>query len=172
MYTYDVALSFAGEDRQYVEKVAAALRTMGVRVFYDKYEVAMLWGKNLYTHLQDIYTKQARYTVMFISRHYREKLWTNHERESAQARAFAEKAEYILSARFDDTEIPGVLPTVGYINLIDYSPELFAELIKQKLEPLLWQEPSIQSHPERSSAHGPSKSVTMPSSVSMNQGIC
>ena len=37
-YNFDIALSFAGEDRQYVEEVAKVLRAMGFRVFYDKYE--------------------------------------------------------------------------------------------------------------------------------------
>ncbi len=56
-FEYDVALSFAGEDREYVAQVAAALRENGVRVFDDKYEVATLWGKDLYTHLHDVYKR-------------------------------------------------------------------------------------------------------------------
>ena len=51
---YDVALSFAGEDRAYVEEVAQTLRTLGVSVFYDKFEEAELWGKDLKSHLHDI----------------------------------------------------------------------------------------------------------------------
>jgi len=35
-----VALSFAGEGRSYVEKVAASLKEAGVRAFYDKFESA------------------------------------------------------------------------------------------------------------------------------------
>ena len=35
-FTYDVALSFAGEQRAYVEHVADCLRARGVRVFYDE----------------------------------------------------------------------------------------------------------------------------------------
>ena len=136
-YSFDIALSFAGEDRQYVEEVAKVLRSMGFRVFYDKYETVSLWGKNLYTHLSEVYLQLARYVVVFISKHYKEKLWTNHERESAQARAFMEKREYILPARFDDTQIPGVLPTVGYIDLTGYSPRQFAELVKQKIGPVV-----------------------------------
>jgi len=50
-YDYDVALSFAGEDREYVEIVADILHELGVKVFYDKYEEADLWGRDLYTHL-------------------------------------------------------------------------------------------------------------------------
>ncbi len=130
---FDVALSFAGEDRAYVEEVAATLGRIGLRVFYDKYEVVSLWGKDLYSHLTEIYFQRAKYTVVFISKHYRRKLWTNHERKAAQARAFQEHQEYILPARFDRTQIPGILPTIGYINLKDYSPVEFAMLVKQKV---------------------------------------
>lgn len=41
---YEVCLSFAGEDRAYVERVAAALGRAQVRVFYDAYEKVELWG--------------------------------------------------------------------------------------------------------------------------------
>jgi len=40
-FEYDVALSFAGEDRAYVEKVAKYLKEKSIRVFYDKYEKTM-----------------------------------------------------------------------------------------------------------------------------------
>ncbi len=50
---YDVALSFAGEDRNYVEQVAQILHQLDLRVFYDRYEEANLWGKDLYVHLDE-----------------------------------------------------------------------------------------------------------------------
>lgn len=130
---FDVALSFAGPDRAYVEKVAAHLLKMGIKVFYDKYEKVTLWGKDLYTHLQDIYTHRARYVVMFVSKSYRNRLWTNHERKSAQARAFEENREYILPVRFDGTRIPGLLGTTGYVDLRETQPEELASLIRDKL---------------------------------------
>lgn len=130
---YDVALSFAGEEREYVEAVASSLRDAGVSVFYDRYEEASLWGKDLYEHLNQVYTKEAHYTVLFASKAYAKKLWTNHERKSAQARAFEEQTEYILPARFDDTPIPGLPNTTGHINLQGKNPEELAALIIQKL---------------------------------------
>jgi hypothetical protein len=132
-FEYDVALSFAGEDREYVEKVASLLKENGIKVFYDDFEKATLWGKDLYTYLAGIYQDKAQYTVMFISEHYAKKQWTNHEKTSAQARAFSENKEYILPARFDDTQIPGVPQTVGYISLVDTQPENFVDLIQEKL---------------------------------------
>jgi hypothetical protein len=131
---YDVALSFAGEDREYVHLVADDLRRSGVAVFYDKYEQTDLWGKDLYEHLSEVYQNKARYTVMFISRHYAEKLWTRHERKSAQARAFRESGEYILPARFDDTEVPGLASTVAYLDLRHLTPTQLASSIREKLE--------------------------------------
>ncbi|TPN83937.1 toll/interleukin-1 receptor domain-containing protein [Aquimarina algicola] len=133
-YEYDVALSFAGENRAYVEEVANSLKSRGIKVFYDLFEETNLWGKNLYEYLSEIYQNRARYTVMFISGFYNQKLWTNHERVSMQARAFQESREYILPARFDDTEIPGILKTVGYIDLQNKTPDEFAGLIEKKLK--------------------------------------
>ncbi len=133
-YEYDVALSFAGEDRAYVEEVANSLNKKGIKVFYDLFEEANLWGKNLYEYLTEIYQNRARYTILFISNFYNKKLWTNHERVSMQARAFQESREYILPARFDDTEIPGILKTVGYVDLQQKTPEELAILIEKKLK--------------------------------------
>jgi hypothetical protein len=131
---YAVALSFAGEDRDYVEAVASSLQEASVSVFYDGYEEAGLWGKNLYSHLRYIYEEAAEYTVVFVSRSYAQKLWTSHELESAQARAFGERREYILPARFDDTHIPGIPKTVGYIDLRKKKPEDLAALIVKKID--------------------------------------
>ena len=130
---YDIGLSFAGEDRPYVEKVAASLKKMGVNVFYDEYETINLWGKDLYQHLNDVYKNKCRYCIVFISKNYEKKLWTIHELKSAQARAFTENKEYILPVRFDETELPGMNSTVAYINANKVSPEELAKLVNEKL---------------------------------------
>lgn len=130
---YDVALSFAGEDREYIEKVAAYLADANVAVFYDKFEEVELWGKDLAEHLDRVYRTGAQFCVMFISRHYAEKMWTNHERRSALAAALQARKEYILPARFDATELPGVRPTIGYVNLADKTPEELGAMIVKKL---------------------------------------
>ncbi|MFF1872982.1 PQQ-binding-like beta-propeller repeat protein [Kitasatospora herbaricolor] len=133
-HEYDVCLSFAGEQRPYVQAVADALIAAGIRCFYDNYEKASLWGKDLYVHLDYIYREAAQYCVIFSSVDYARKLWTSHERKSAQARAFSENSEYILPARFDDTSIPGVQPTTGHIDLRTTSPDEVAGLIIQKIQ--------------------------------------
>jgi len=137
---YDVAISFAGEDRRFAEALANALRERSVSVFYDQYEKAALWGKNLYTHLSDLYRNQAQYCILLLSRHYASKVWTRHEREAAQARAFNENREYILPVRLDETEVPGILPTVGYLRWPPENEGTIADAVVAKLA-ALFQEP-------------------------------
>ena len=118
-----------------MDEVAKCLQAKGVLVFYDKFEDTKLWGKDLYSYFSDVYQNQAFFTVMFISEAYNEKLWTNHERKNAQARAFSENKEYILPAFFDTSvDVPGLLKTTGYIDLSTLTPEEFADKIVEKLE--------------------------------------
>jgi TIR domain len=134
MFEYDIALSFAGEQRKQIEEIAQCLGAAGVEVFYDSFSKAQLWGKDLYQHLSDVYQKKARFCIIFVSKDYAEKAWTNHELKAAQARAFTEKgAEYILPVRFDDTEVAGVLPTIGFL---DFRTEGTAGICAAALEKL------------------------------------
>lgn len=132
-YDYDVAFSFAGEDRAYVGEVAKILNENGVSVFYDEYEKIKLWGKDLYIYLDDLYTNRSKYCVVFVSKYYLEKKWTIHELKSIFVRAFSNKSEYMLPARFDNTIIKGIRETLGYIDLREYSPDEFADIIIGKL---------------------------------------
>jgi len=132
-YEFDIALSFAGENRAVAEELAELLRTNGIRVFYDRYEEAQLWGKDLYQHLQAVYRDKAKYCIIFVSHAYSRKLWTRHELKQAQARAFRENQEYILPVRLDDTEIPGLNATVGYIDLRTHDIATLRDLVLKKL---------------------------------------
>jgi hypothetical protein len=132
--SYDVVFSFAGEDRKYVERVAKYLRSQEVTVFYDGFEEAALWGKDLAEHFDSVYRQSGQYCVIFISKFYADKMWTTHERRSALARALSERREYILPARFDKTELPGILPTVAHISASDKTPIALGKLILKKLD--------------------------------------
>ncbi|HYR88453.1 MAG TPA: TIR domain-containing protein [Terriglobia bacterium] len=132
---FDVAISFAGTERGYAEEVARRVDAAGFRVFYDDFYSAELWGKDLIEFFDDIYRKRSRYCLMFISKEYAERMWTTHERKSAQARALEEKGkEYILPIKVDDTELPGMLPTVGYLSLVECGVEKIADLLIKKLQ--------------------------------------
>jgi hypothetical protein len=131
---YDVALSFAGEDRKYVEEVAQHLKALGLEVFYDGFEQVTLWGKDLAEHLGDVYGKDSRFVVLFLSRAYASKAWPSHEKRFALARQLTEGVGRILPVRFDDTEVPGLPETIAFLDLRVLTPVKLSELIRQKVD--------------------------------------
>ena len=130
---YAVALSFAGEQRQYVEAVHSELTKNGVRAFYDVADEVNLWGKNLAEELQRVYMSASNLVVMFISKDYATKTWPIHERRSAIAKALEVRGEYILPVRFDDADLPGLDPNVVYLPVKDRPPAKLAANIMAKL---------------------------------------
>jgi hypothetical protein len=132
-YRYDVALSFAGEQRRYAEGLAEILRANGVRVFYDSFEQAELWGKNLFDYLYNVYSRESRYCIVFVSKEYAEKMWTVHERHSAQERVLlGRKSDYLLPIKVDGTKLPGLPATIAYLDLNEGIPRI-ANLFVRKL---------------------------------------
>jgi hypothetical protein len=115
---YNLALSFAGEDREIADEIAHDLKARGLKIFYDKFEQSDLLGKDLYQHLQHIYRDAADFCIIIVSKAYSEKRWTRHELKQAQTRAFLQNSEYILPLRIDDTELPGLNPTSSSLILI------------------------------------------------------
>ena len=102
----EVALSFAGEQRLYVEAVARTLQSRRVSVFYDEFETVRLWRRHLAEKLQLVYEGARALAVMFISADYVEKMWPRHERRAILRRAVEEHGEYVWPVRFDDLEVP------------------------------------------------------------------
>lgn len=70
---------------------------------------------------------------MIVSKNYAEKNWTNLERQIVQAKAFRENSEYILPLKLDNTEIPGLLPTIGYIDIRQTNINEIVKLIIDKI---------------------------------------
>ena len=59
--------------------------------------------------------------------------WTNHERRSSQERTLNQAGgEYILPVMVDNTKLPGVFSTIGYVSLKKGS-EYVANLVHKKL---------------------------------------
>jgi len=130
---FEIALSFAGEDRKFAQRLAELLQRNGVSVFYDEFYRPELWGKDLYQHLQEIYRDKCRYCVVFVSETYLLKSWTKHELKQAQARAFEADREHILPIRLDDSVLPGLNATIGYVDLRTSSIEEIGAILLAKL---------------------------------------
>ena len=132
-WRWDVALSFAGAQRAPVERVAAAPKARGVRCFYDADEQVELWGRHLAEELPRIYAEESAAVVVFVSADYAAGAGARLERRAALARAVAEAGVYVLPARFDDSELPGLLDDVVSVDLRRYTPAQFADLVALKV---------------------------------------
>ena len=140
---YDVAISFAGEDRTIAEDIAQNLDVAGFAVFYDDFEADRLWGADLPVELGRIYSERARYCVMVVSRFYVAKMWTNHERQFAISRMMKGRDGYVLPIRVDESAVPGLPPGIGYLSLAKHSLSDIHRLLLKKLgKPIAKKQPS------------------------------
>lgn len=129
-HTYDAAFSFAGTERKVAEEIATIVRDAGFSVFYDNFYPEQLWGQDLVAMFDRIYRKESRFCVMFLSKEYRDRIWTTHERRSATARALQERGNtYILPVKVEDVDIDGLAPTLGYVSLAEKPASQIADML-------------------------------------------
>lgn len=137
-YKYFVALSFAGEQRAYVEQVSKELSRLNIKHFYDYNEQESLCGKDLAQYLSKLYYEDALYFAPFISKEYAEKVWPSLELSAALDRNMHEfrpdYQRYILPVYFDDIHISGIPKTMGSYMAIKIAPEHLAQAIEKKLK--------------------------------------
>jgi len=101
-FEYDVVFSSAGEQKDYVEKVAEYIKKNDIKVWHYGFEEVELWGRNLIDALSEIFTKSAKYCVIFISKEYTEKVWPNLERQFIQSRWLKDKGYTIIEVDEDE----------------------------------------------------------------------
>lgn len=161
-FEYDVALSFAKQDRGAADQFAQLLKSRDISLFMDEYQSAGQWGSDTIDHLVNLYSRKARYCLLFISQHYPLDTWTEAERMDAQQRALRDANEYILPLQLDDRRVPGIMQSAGYTDLRQRPMEDIVDLLAQKLVQAKTRSRSLpQSHDLRSgnvpSANAPSK---------------
>jgi len=132
---FAVALSFAGENRNYVKAVDAALRALleAGQVFYDDRYEHLLARPNLDTFLQEIYHDQSELLVVFLCSNYERKEWCKMEWRAIRDVIKKRRPEEVMLVRLDDTEIPGVFSIDGYVDARSHSPKDTAALIHKRL---------------------------------------
>ena len=131
---FRVALSFPGERRDYVEKVAAGLIEEFGRheVFYDRNFEAELARPDLDTYLQRIYHDDSELIVVFLCAEYETKEWCGLEWRAIRDLVKKKKAGEIMFVRFDDAEIPGAFSIDGYVSAEGREPEEIGKRIVER----------------------------------------
>lgn len=133
-FTYDVAVSFAGEVRSTVIQFVEAAKQRGLAVFYDFDQQAQLWGQDLRRRLAEVYANEALYMVVFLSETYPERDWSSFELAVGKDAEKKRTAEYLLPIRVDDVHVVGLNETRGYLDLRRMTVEQIADILVEKVE--------------------------------------
>lgn len=144
---YDVAFSFAGEDRDIIEKIKEIVSNE-YSVFYDNDNQSELVGKDLYRYLRNLYANNARYVACFLSEHYYKKIWTNLEFTAVRERFMNTffDSDFLIPIMLDNSPLTRDIPSfIGYYKHTDISKT--AELIKEKIR-IPYADNSIIQHRE------------------------
>ena len=135
-HRFQVALSFPGEHRIFVERVAAELeqRLVPNACFYDKYYEALLARPNLDVLLQGIYGERSDLVVAFICAEYDAKEWCGIEWQKIRERRVSGNEADIMYVRLGAGDVKGMSRLDGYLDAQARSPVEVASLIVQRLE--------------------------------------
>ena len=126
---YDVAVSYASEQRPYVERFVARLQSQKMRVYYDRNAQAKMVGKILDQELHRIYLQESNCCILFLSNAYVEKPVTRYESQIILSEnLFKENFMYIF--KFDDVTLPGLNRNFVYSSAAEFpEPEAYSNFI-------------------------------------------
>ncbi len=137
-HIFDVAFSFPGEIRDYIEPIVEELEnTIGRNsYFYDKNYKAQLARPSLDILLQSIYKDRTKLIVVFLCKKYQEKKWCGIEFNAIRQIIHKKEHDRIMYVKMDDGVVDGVLNTDGYIDGRTHNPKEIAKFIKTRIDSL------------------------------------
>ena len=140
---FEIALSFPGEHRDFVQEVAdrLAAKLGEARVLYDKFHEEEFARLDLNIYLPALYRKDSELIVIFLCSKYVEKHWCRLEwRHISQliATVDAVRIMFLSFGNPGDLSDLGILSGDGYINIEPLTSEIVAEKIVKRL--------SVNSH--------------------------
>lgn len=100
---YDVALSFAGEDRAFARSLNDYLVDADLSVFFDETEAGRILGEDLEAFFGPIYESEADYVVAVLGPKYGVKRWTRFESDAFKDRFDKGEVLFVWSRELPQT---------------------------------------------------------------------
>lgn len=127
--SYLLAVSYASEQRYYVEEFVSYFKKKKISIYYDRFEQQQMIGKLLHEKLQSVYTEETLYRIIFLSDSYINKPITKMEAEFILADNIYNK-NFLFIFKFDDSNLPGLNPNFVYSDIDDFpNPTEYAKFI-------------------------------------------
>jgi hypothetical protein len=132
---FRVALSFAGEKRQFVDQVARILahRFGEAKVLYDKFHEAEFARSDLGIYLPRLYNHDSDLVVVVACPDYDQKPWTGLEWVAIHDLLKQRKESDVMLCRFKYAQVRGLYSTAGFVELDNINPSQAVSLILQRL---------------------------------------
>ena len=136
---FEIALSFPGERRAFVEQIALYLadRFGCERVLYDGYHEAEFARPELDIYLPKLYSEDSELIVIFLCADYARKRWCKLEWRFIRQLIATTEEWRIMFVSFDNIgAVPeiGILSGDGYVEIGSRTSEEIAELVLKRLE--------------------------------------
>lgn len=133
---FKIALSFPGEHREFIRQVADSLAIKLGKwcILYDSWYEAEFARPDLDTYLQRLYHNESELIAVFLCADYERKEWCGLEWRAIRDLIKRRQTSSIMPLRFDNTEIPGLFSTDGYVWIGERPASEIADLIFQRLQ--------------------------------------
>ena len=112
---YDVGISYASEQQEYVMNVVKIIEAEHKKVFFAPNKEKVFKAKDMYEEFYKMYRYQCRYIACFISEEYRKKDYTMHEFTTALLRNKKENYNCIIPIYFGRRGMEGLDEAISYL---------------------------------------------------------
>ena len=118
-YEFDIAISFAGENRELARIITEQLEMLDTHVFFDENFEANYLGRAWGAEFNRIFSADSRLVVCLLDTHHNKKIWTTFERECFRPRV---PDATVIPIMLDDTNFVGIPDDIVGIHF-DWDPD-------------------------------------------------
>ncbi|MBV1790533.1 hypothetical protein KQ940_20935 [Marinobacterium sp. D7] len=130
-YEYDIAISFAGENRCLAREISNQLGVFDSNVFFDENFESNFLGGAWSSQFEKIFGRDSRLVVCLLDSFYRDKIWPTFERECFIPRV---QDKEVIPIFLDDTKFVGIpSDIIGIMYRYDREAELNANEVTDEI---------------------------------------
>ncbi len=122
----------SGAQRATASDIVAGLSDAGLTVFYDNEQLHMLLGEDGEISLQILYSTEARFYVVLVSKDYDRSSWTQLELEAIQARKILDTSGVLNPVTVGQYRPKWLSPDRIYLDLRNHEVQELVEILRRK----------------------------------------
>lgn len=126
-----VFISHTGEDKDFARKLAEDLKTSGINVWLDEWEIKV--GHSITEKVNEALDR-SNYIVVILSEKFFSKTWPMRELKSAMMKQSSTGKTFILPVKIDDAPMPSLIADIAYADFRKDYEAAFEQLLSGLFE--------------------------------------